>query len=359
MKKILCLIDALSLGGAERQIVGLASLLKDASYDVSLAYYIRQDFYLKLAEDNNVRTVFLPASNTIWSKISKVKEHIVKEKYDIVIAYKDGPSILSCILKFMGYKFRLIVSERNTTQVLSLRERIKFLSYRYADQIVPNSYSQNKFIEMHYPRLKNKTLTITNFTDIFSFVPNTNAENHIPVILTAGRIAAQKNVLLYIDAISLLKKEGFIFKVRWIGNVQKGEELYEMLCREKIKEFGLSDCFEFISASNNILNEYQKCDCFCLPSIYEGYPNVICEAMSCGKPILCGNICDNVIIVKDTINGFLFDPHNVEDMVLKFMSFFRMSPQSRLDMGYNSRRLAENLFSPNTFVNKYIDLIES
>jgi glycosyltransferase involved in cell wall biosynthesis len=39
--------------------------------------------------------------------------------------------------------------------------------------------------------------------------------------------------------------------------------------------------------------------------------------MSCGKPILCGDICDNSMIVKDHINGFLFNPNRVEDIVDK------------------------------------------
>ena len=48
MKKILCFIDAFSLGGAERQLIGLAKFLKQKGYDVTLLAYHQENFYESL-----------------------------------------------------------------------------------------------------------------------------------------------------------------------------------------------------------------------------------------------------------------------------------------------------------------------
>ena len=78
--------------------------------------------------------------------------------------------------------------------------------------------------------------------------------------------------------------------------------------------------FEFRPPQNNIQTEYQKADALCLSSIYEGFPNVIGEGMSCGLPILCGDVCDNATLVDES-NGMLFNPFDEEDMKKVMLQF--------------------------------------
>lgn len=340
-------------------MIGLVSLLQQEGYSVDLVSYIKSNFYSTLLEQNNINHIFLHVRDDKLSKLIAVRSLIKRNCYDCVIAYKDGPALISCILKLIIGKFRLIVSERNTTQVISKRERMKFWVYRYADYIVPNSISQEKFIKKNFSYLSKKTVTITNFTDTVFFSPLNNFHNNQMMILTAARIAKQKNILNYLECIRAVKEKAIKAKFVWYGDVQKGEEEYELICKNKIKELQIEDFFEFRPASHRIIDEYRNCDVFCLPSLYEGYPNVICEAMSCSKPILCSRVCDNSNIVEDEVNGYLFDPCNVEDMVNKILKMYNLSREVREKMGIKSREIAEFRFSPKGFVKKYIELIES
>ena len=98
---------------------------------------------------------------------------------------------------------------------------------------------------------------------------------------------------------------------------------------------------------------------FCLPSLFEGFPNVVCEAMSCGLPILCSNICDNPLIVEDGGNGILFSPYCAENIADAIIKYINLSEDKKVQMGVRSRELALEKFSSEVFIQKYIDLIES
>ena len=228
-----------------------------------------------------------------------------------------------------------------------------------ADYVVPNSYSQANFINDHFPWLKNKTIAITNFTDTNHFVPVETVETGCIKILTTARVAKQKNILRYLDALALLRERGLKnVHFDWFGDVQTGEEAYGEEVFKKVNEMNLAHMITFHSATPNILQHYQSCHIFCLPSNYEGFPNVICEAMSCGKPILCSRVCDNPYIVKEGENALMFDNTNVVDMAEKIQKICTLSQKDRAIWGRRSREIAVELLSMDAFVDKYIELIE-
>lgn len=359
--RILCLIDTLGMGGAERQMIGLVLLLKQRGYHVDLVTYYDHDFYAELVQRYRLGSVTLYVGNSPYSKLMAVRKHIKENGgYDWVISYKTGPNIIGCLLRLLGMKFRLMVSERNTTQHIRRKEKIQFSLYRMADYVIPNSYSQANFINEHFPWLKAKTVVITNFTDTNRFVPIKTELSDVLNILTTARVAKQKNVLRYLDAIYLLRQRG-VNNVHfdWYGDVQTGEEAYGEEVFRKVKELKLDDMITFHPATPNILEHYQKCDIFCLPSNYEGFPNVVCEAMSCGKPILCSRVCDNPFIVKEGENALMFDNTCVEDMADKIQQICSMKQDVLSKWGKLSRDIAVELLSIDAFVDKYIKLIEN
>ena len=116
--------------------------------------------------------------------------------------------------------------------------------------------------------------------------------------------------------------------------------------------------FKIFPATTQIVDHYHSCDVFCLPSLYEGFPNVVCEAMSCSKPIACSNVCDNPDIVQNGVNGLLFDPKQPHKIYQALKQMVDMTYEERMRWGQQSRSIAESLFSQDAFVAKYIQLIE-
>ena len=357
MKRILTLIENLGSGGAERQLSSLAVLLLKNGYDIEVCYYIKNEFYLSYLKENNVKTYYIENATNIVKRFYLIKKHIELFKPDIIISYTTSTSIISSLLKFFGEKYRLIVSERNTTQKLTFKEKIKFFSYRWADVIVPNSNSQAKFIRTNFPKLYNNVKVITNYVDIDKFVPSSvNLKFYIFTrIICVGRIMYQKNIINYILAIKKVVDDGYKVKVDWFGKDLNDD--YSKKCHKMINNCHLEEIFIFHEPTSTIQAEYQKSDVFCLPSLYEGFPNVLCEAMSCGLPVICSCVCDNPDIILEEKNGLMFDPLDVNQMAEVIEKYIKLPEQKKNEMKSNSRSISILKFSKDKFLRQYLEIL--
>lgn len=357
MKKILLFTDSLGAGGAQRQLVGLAIFLKEKGYDVKVSTYHNIDFYKSILDEKHVANELIPEADNGKRRIWAVRNYFKKECPDCVIAYQETPSLVACVAKLLGSKFRLIVSERNTTQRVGINERIRFFLYHWSDAIVPNSYAQSEFLISHYPWMKSKLTTITNFVDLKRFDFSAKEKCQVPLIMVVASIWPPKNTLGLIQAVKLLKDKGNKFYVEWYG-ISEAYSEYLAKCKGLIVQLGVEDYIKLLPKSKQIQEKYKACDFFCLPSFYEGTPNVICEAMSCGRPVICSSVCDNPVYVAEDENGFLFDPRKTETIADAIERALKMTNCEYANFCENSRKKAESLLSENTFVDKYIKIIE-
>lgn len=358
MKKIILFTDCLGAGGAQRQLVGLAIMLKEKNYNVTVATYHNIDFYKKQLDDAGVRNLVIPNGSNKKKRIWAVRTFLKKERPDWVVSYQETPSLLACIAKVTGCKFRLIVSERNTTQAVGMNERVRFFLYRWADAIVPNSYAQENYLTSHYPWMQKKLKTITNFVDLdyFSFIER--KKRKVPEIVIAATIWSSKNTLGFIEAVKKLVDRNSRFHVSWYGKSNIDMDYYNESL-QKIQEYGIQDYIELKDKTKQIKNVYHNADLFCLPSFYEGTPNVICEAISTGLPVACSDVCDNYIYVKPGCNGVLFDPNNPNDMANKISQLLYISSLEFEKYQKNSRQIALGKLSKDVFVDAYVKIIES
>lgn len=358
MKKIILFTDCLGAGGAQRQLVGLAIMLKEKDYNVTVATYHNIDFYKKQLDDAGVRNLVIPNGSNKKTRIWAVRTFLKKERPDWVVAYQETPSLLACMAKVNGCKFRLIVSERNTTQTVGMNERVRFFLYRWADAIVPNSYAQENYLISHYPWMQKKLKTITNFVDLdyFSFIER--KKRKVPEIVIAATIWSSKNTLGFIEAVKKLVDRNCRFHVSWYGKSNIDMDYYNESL-QKIQEYGIQDYIELKDKTKQIKNVYHNADLFCLPSFYEGTPNVICEAISTGLPVACSDVCDNYIYVKPGCNGVLFDPNNQNDMANKISQLLYISSLEFEKYQKNSRQIALGKLSKDVFVDAYVKIIES
>lgn len=354
MKKYLLLTDAMEGGGAERQLSYLAIELKKLGNDVRLIqFYPKENHYDVDLKTYGITTETFEEGKTIFKRIIRIYKIVKHWCPDSVICYKDGTCMSACIARIF-LKFNLIVSERNTTQQLTIKERIKFLLYRRADHIVPNSVSQKHFIETHYPKLLNKTTVITNMIDTNKFLPSNikRNNNNPPIVITTARIAPQKNVLDYLDVIKILKNKSYSIKFKWFGDTVFPQYFNEV--KRKVKLLGIEDMIEFLPATKDVVKEYQNADIFILPSKYEGFPNVLCEAMACGLPAIATNVCDSPIILQDS--RFLPSADSPEQIANAIKTMIDLSEEEKKTIKLDNRNKILKMCSSNSFIDAYTSL---
>lgn len=355
--KILFIIESLGSGGAERQLVKLASMLSMQNYDVHVCYYVNKKFYSYFLDENSINHTYLDDRGSKILRFIKLFWFIIQMKPDIVMPYLDAPNMMTCFYKIMGLQYKLIASERNTTQQLTLKEKIKFALYSKADYIVSNSITQNSFVQSNFPKLATKTKAITNYIDVDFFSPKTEVMAiDIKRCLCVGRITEQKNVLNFIYAVNELINKGYSISVDWYGD--QSDVIYYNACVELVDNLALGEIVRFYSPTHNLQDIYRKADFFCLPSVYEGYPNTLCEAMSSGLPIVCSNVCDNPTIVRVNENAFLFDPSSILDITAQMENMLNLSKEQIMQMRMISRESAVLKFSKQNYLENYLAILE-
>lgn len=354
--RILCVITSMGSGGAERQLSGLAKMLKESGHEIKVVWYAKGEFYKGFLKENGIEHQEL-YSPKHYQKVINLAKEIRQYRPDTVISFLTGPNVITPLLKLCGLKYHLIVSDRNTLQTLNWKYKLCFFLFRWADVIVPNSFTEGEIIKTHFPNLAKKVNVITNFTDTEYFCPNECKENTGSVkILVVARVIEQKNVERFLQAVALLKKRGVNVKIEWYGDSY--EQSYRDARMQEVEDLGIGDVITIYPSTRKILTKYREADVFCLPSLHEGFPNVICEAMSCGLPILCSKVSDNPFIVQDGINGYIFDPSSIEEIANSIEKYVAEMHPRRDEIAKVNRERIKDICSREAFLNKYLKIIK-
>lgn len=359
-KKFLFLIPSLGTGGAERQMVELIRLLNEKKIKpFVLTYYSeKNDYDAKL----NVQRIRVNESNFVL-KYLKIIIKAYRVKPDTILSYGTIPNVLAILISVLLFKKIAVVSERNTTQNYSFGKKVLFNFYRLSKFVVPNSISQTDFIKEHAPFLNDKVKTITNYTDTAKFKQLIKEKETIIKIGVFARYHPQKNIMRFLDAVNAVNKKHTNIEYHWFGqnfldedgNPTKYSEYY-FSCKEYKEKLELSNVY-FHNFSKNVMESFKQFDAICLPSLYEGFSNVLSEAVCCGKPVLTSAVCDNVLFVNDGKNGYSFDPKGVTSMSLAIDKFVGLSNTQLKDFQDSSRVIAEKLFSKERFLSNYIEVL--
>jgi len=127
-----------------------------------------------------------------------------------------------------------------------------------------------------------------------------------------------------------------------------------------VKELSIDSNISFIGFINNedVMQYLESSDIFVLPSISEGFPVVILEAMAVAKPVVASNVGGIPDAVEDGNTGFLVEPKNPEQLTEK-ISYLIDHPEERKRMGNNGRRMVEEKFTWDKITGKIIGIYKN
>ena len=360
--KFLFVIDNLSTGGAQRQMTNLALGLTQRGYQVEIFCYASGDLLAQPLVDAGIPIHWrMKRSRFSIDVILALRDLITRGKYNLVLAFLTTPNFYAILA---GRVLRLnripvIVSERrgDLPHDASLIKRLSRQFYRLASHVVTNSHHQRMELTNNYPWLGDRLSTIYNGYDLSFFTPSTvQSDNHPLQILAIAHVSPYKNGLCLVEALNLLRqRDGLFPKVDWIGQfVMKGGQLeYLNEMKRLIEEYGLEEQWQWLNQRTDIVEQLHQHDVLVHPSYGEGLPNVVCEALACGRPVIVSDLLDHSRLVQNGKSGFLFDYRDPSDLAEKIKMFIRLDPDERKKMEQCGREYAEANLSIDRLTDDY------
>lgn len=324
-KKIAFLIPSLSPGGAERVVVSLANKFAN-KFEVFLVvlnktetvYIVEKDvnlIYLQEKYSPSNSLIEAIKSNVIYvKKIIKIAKN---NQIDLLIGFTTSVNILTIISSRLLKKPNLI-SERNNPEVYVPNTFWRILRnfwYPSANGLIV----QTELIKGFYQKTiqESKIKIIPNPIDEIMLSARKDYSERENVILTVGRLDANKNQRLLIEAFANLKVDNWKLVIAGDGVLR---EEYKKLTAT----LGIADKVEFVGNVNNVSDYYNKAKIFVFTSNSEGFPNALLEAMSFGLPCISTDCPSGPSeIIKNSENGYLIEVNNrmqLEGQLTKLMN---------------------------------------
>jgi glycosyltransferase involved in cell wall biosynthesis len=363
-KKILLLIDNLGSGGAQNQIVLLALALKSVGYEPIVFTYFPQDFFKNKLIRANIEVIYEAKQGKIgWNVVHKIQQIITKESIATVISYLETPNFYAALIKsFFHREVKLITSYRSKTNLATLSwvhsAKLRWTN-KQADFIVANSNHEREFWQSYQPAIAQKWKTIYNTIDrvIFHKIDVEKEKK----LLVVGSVSADKNGLLVIEALNILKQQNCIVQLNWYG-----EKIYHIPERKayleameaKINQYGLVNQWFWQKPTTQLNQIYNEHYALILASEIEGLPNVVCEAMSCALPCLVSKVLDHHLLIKENKSGYLFSPQSAAELAEAIKKLYALNQTAYDEMCQQSQQQSQLLFSPENFLVAYQSLIE-
>jgi GalNAc-alpha-(1->4)-GalNAc-alpha-(1->3)-diNAcBac-PP-undecaprenol alpha-1,4-N-acetyl-D-galactosaminyltransferase len=360
--KLLFVIDSLSTGGAQRQMVNLAIGLKRRNHLVEFFCYAPGDMLARpLGEAGITVHYHFKRSRFSLEVILALKELISLNNYDLVLAYLPTPNFYAIIAGRLLSPLRspVVVSERrcDLPQGANLMERFARQFYRMANHVTTNSHQQRVDLVSNYPWMQKRLSTIHNGLDLDIFVPVTVEPDNAPLrLLIISGIAPHKNGLCLVKALHILgQRDGLYPRVDWIGKLPTGGEQLVHLeeINQAMRDHGLTEQWQWLGQRTDIVDQLHNHDVLVHPSYIEGLPNAVCEALACARPVIVSDIPEHSILVQHGKSGYLFDYDDPPDLADKIKMVALLSAADRKEMGQSGRKYAEDHLSLDRLVDEY------
>ncbi len=355
---VLCFIDSLGCGGAQRQMVVLAATMSEMGHQVAVLTYHPDGSFAPLLEERGIswRTIPpYPMAKRLW----RLRREFRGFHGDAILAFLEGPSFYAEVLGGRSRRWGLVVSER---LVVALRGRARLLRLGHflADSVISNSHTMERAIADAWTGLQPKSRAIYNVVDLnrFSLAPEAQlAESGRLRVVTMAHYSERKNVAGVIAGLIQACHRGVELEFDWFGansNIALCQQ-----ARGAVREAGLESVLRLNGQTSDPAAACQAADAMILASFAEGLPNAVCEAMACGLPVIMSDVCDARYLVEEGVNGFLFDPHQPSELADRIGRFAALAPAQRAAMGQASRRKAEELFDRHRNTQQYLELLEA
>jgi len=208
--------------------------------------------------------------------------------------------------------------------------------------IFENANDRDDFVTRGYVHEDQTSVLVGGGVDLEKYVHSLEPETKKPIVVLAGRLLKDKGVIEFFEAAKTLKLRGVRARFVLVGDVDPGNPA--TLAKKTIEEWVDTTHIEWWGWRTDMIQIYQQCSLFCLPSYREGAPRTIIEAAAIGRATVATDVpgCRDVVI--DGVTGRLVPARAVAPLADALQELIE-DGAARREMGTAARRHAERSFS--------------
>lgn len=357
--RILFISTSLDYGGAETQLMHLATRLKVRGWEVWVVSLMPPSAYV-----DELKRVGIPVfSLSIRRKLPNPQPVlqltwlIRKWQPHIVHSFMVHANLLARLIRLLAPVPVLICSSRSLNEGGRLRE----LLYRFTDPLCNLTTQVSQAGLERYVRIgavpAHKIRYIPNGVDTKRFHPNPEVRrrlreefmlNEAFVWLAIGRFVPPKDYPNMIQAFAnvLDKYPKALLLIAGNGPLRP-------LVEKLVRDLHISAHVKFLGIRRDIPELMNAADAYVMSSAWEGMPNVLLEAHACELPVVATDVGGNREVVLDGLTGFLVPPKNPEALAQAMLRLMDLPEEERRRMGVIARRHIEENFGLDRVVDQW------
>ncbi len=346
--KILLVIPTLKQGGAERVMSELANEFSRKGHEVHICLLAEGKQFYRLETNVTVHTLGFVNKGKVQKVLGevqvflKLRELIKVIDLDFVLSFMTKYNALT-IMASAFLNVKVFVSDRSNPKK-KLPRSIKFLrkfTYPYANGIIAQTSLAKSVLQK---QVKNNNIeVIANPLKVIEQFPNIKKEN---IVLNVGRMVTEKGQKYLMEAFAQLNNDEW--KLVILGDGPLYTELFTLA-----KKLNISHRVEMPGSVKNVDEWLSRASIFAFPSISEGFPNALVEAMSARLPCVSFD-CDAGPrdVIENNKNGYLVRTSDTEEFTQKIEDLME-NESIRIDMGKEASKI-KNKLEPSMIAGEFL-----
>lgn len=333
--KILHLIPTLSSGGAERQLVNLVGSTSAEQINHAVCVIGEADFFAPAIRQTGFKVIELniSAKRPFFHAARKFRQIIREEKPDIIHSWLYDANVAARLARLPGNKIPIVTSLQSSDyapearqagnwspkKVAILRLIDKFTALLTKPYFVPCSEFVKKSYQIHFGIDEARTEVIYNSVDADLLAASADdvkkicEELALPaeafIYISIGRLDAAKNHKILIEAFRKVLAE---VPVSYL--IMVGAGVLENDLKKQAEDLQIAERVLFLGRRNDVGALLETADVFVFPSLLEGLPVALVEAMFKSLPCIASRIEVFEEVITDGENGLLINPNSPDEL---------------------------------------------